>query len=144
LALLLVDNPLDSSRSKSRRFISRAQAAPLKEIAAILLLELLPAEALRLSQNGSDPLAGHRRALGKSLRVATVAIIFGIPTHPCPHRVEFDVSSHRRQGPSPIDQHTLKALSPQDPVASLTPVIPLGESAFELFDKDREVNIRLR
>src|SRR5215469_8055198 len=57
LALLLLDNPLDSIRSKSRRFISRTQAAPRKEIAAILLLELLPADALRLSQNGSDPLA---------------------------------------------------------------------------------------
>src|SRR6516162_1963720 len=41
--------------------------------------------------------------------------------------------------PHPFQEDTLESLGPEYPVAVMTLVVPLGKSAFEFFDKDRDV-----
>jgi len=55
------------------------------------------------------------------------------------NRVELDVSSNCGQGLASFDQKALKAIGPEHPVATMTAVVPLGKTPFELFNGDREV-----
>src|SRR6516162_6834043 len=137
--ILLFNDTLSSSQVKGRWFICAPGAPFHKEVFAILVAEFLPGGCLRLAQNGSDTLTGKKRTLGNSLGVTAVAVILGIRTQTGPDRVELDVCSHGGQCLTPFKEDTLESFGPEYPVAVVTLVVPLGKSAFEFFDKDRDV-----
>ena len=84
-------------------------------------------------------MTGKKRTLGKSLGVTAVTVILGIITQAGADRVELNVSSHGGQCLTPFKEDTLESFGPEYPVAVVTLVVPLGKSAFEFFDKDRDV-----
>ena len=96
--MLLFNDLLSGSQVKGRRFGCAPRAAFDKEVFAVLTAEFLPGDRFGLTQNGSDPLAGNKTTLGKSLGVTAVTIILRVSAQPGSDRVKLDVSSHGGQG----------------------------------------------
>src|ERR1700730_6206375 len=138
-ALLLVNDLLSLGQFKGRPVLVGGQSAPHEQMLAILGEQFLPRAGRGQTQNGSDLLPGGCAAPGQRLGIPAVAILLGVCAQSGSNRVQSDVGSHRGCGPASFQQKTLKALGPQNAVAAVAAVEPLGKAAFELFEKDRKV-----
>src|SRR6202035_4965348 len=138
-AFFLLNDLLSLSQVKGRPVLVSGESAPQKQMLAILGKQFLPADGLGQTQNGPEPLLGDRATLGQRLGITAVAILLGVCTQGGANRVENDVGRHRGDRPASFQQKTLEALGPENAVAAVTTVVPLGKAAFELFEKDREV-----